>query len=229
MGAVNTELGLTATAAISLNDAAVRGLFGVASGAISMSGGYGKSSRKAIAITIGANTQNYVLNTAKASGYSTGKSDVTLTINAGVYVGATSTGVYALDVDTSWAAGDTVKIVNNGYIIGCGGSANGGGGTGGPALRAQRATTVTNSGTIGGGGGGGGYGQYVYGLTTTGTVGQRTAYGAGGGGGGGGAGYNAGTGGGPVAPLLVTVALPAMRVTVVMASYQPAAQVGQAE
>ena len=40
---VNTELGLSSTASISLNDAAVRTLAGVASGAISMSNLYGKS------------------------------------------------------------------------------------------------------------------------------------------------------------------------------------------
>lgn len=45
MGQVNTELGLSATAAISLNDSAVRSLFGKASGAIAMSDGYGKSAR----------------------------------------------------------------------------------------------------------------------------------------------------------------------------------------
>jgi hypothetical protein len=43
LSAVNTELGLSATAVISLNDAAVRTLFGVASGAITMNDGYGKS------------------------------------------------------------------------------------------------------------------------------------------------------------------------------------------
>lgn len=41
---INTELGLTSTAQISMNDAAVRTLFGVASGAIAMSNGFGKSS-----------------------------------------------------------------------------------------------------------------------------------------------------------------------------------------
>jgi hypothetical protein len=40
---VNVELGYSSTATISLNDAAVRTLFGVASGQISMSDGYGKS------------------------------------------------------------------------------------------------------------------------------------------------------------------------------------------
>lgn len=40
---VNVELGRSATASISLNESAVRTLFGVASGAIAMSNGYGKS------------------------------------------------------------------------------------------------------------------------------------------------------------------------------------------
>jgi hypothetical protein len=43
MSMVNTELGLSATAVITLNDAAVRTLFGKSSGAISLSDGYGKS------------------------------------------------------------------------------------------------------------------------------------------------------------------------------------------
>ena len=42
---VNTELARTATASINMNDAAVRTLFGVPSGAISMSNGRGKSNR----------------------------------------------------------------------------------------------------------------------------------------------------------------------------------------
>jgi hypothetical protein len=40
---VNVELGNSGTAQISMNDAAVRGLFGIASGEIEMSDGYGKS------------------------------------------------------------------------------------------------------------------------------------------------------------------------------------------
>lgn len=43
LGQVNTELGLSATAVITLNDAAVRTLFGKSSGAIAMSDGHGKS------------------------------------------------------------------------------------------------------------------------------------------------------------------------------------------
>ncbi len=45
---VNTELGIASTTAISMNQTNVRSLFGVASGVISMSNGYGKSSFTAI-------------------------------------------------------------------------------------------------------------------------------------------------------------------------------------
>jgi hypothetical protein len=44
LSAVNTELALSSTAQITMNDAAVRSLFGKSSGAIAMSDGYGKSS-----------------------------------------------------------------------------------------------------------------------------------------------------------------------------------------
>lgn len=43
MGDVNVELGYAASAVISLNNTAVRGLFGIASGAISLNDGHGKS------------------------------------------------------------------------------------------------------------------------------------------------------------------------------------------
>ena len=45
---VNVELGLSSTAQISMNDYAVRTLFAVASGAISLSDGYGKSNAPAV-------------------------------------------------------------------------------------------------------------------------------------------------------------------------------------
>ena len=43
LGQVNTELSLGATAIITMNDPAVRTLFAIASGAISMDDGHGKS------------------------------------------------------------------------------------------------------------------------------------------------------------------------------------------
>lgn len=149
------------------------------------------------AITISSNTQNYVLNTAKVAGYVAGQTDVTLTINSSIIVGSASAGSYALDVDTSWAAGDTVNIVNGGFIVGKGGNGGDGGtyncgqinatagGAGGPALRAQRAISITNNNIVGGGGGGGGGGN----------GGFFTGQPVGGGGGGGGAGNSVGSGG----------------------------------
>ncbi len=118
-------------------------------------------------ITISSNTSNYVLNTAKVTGYVAGKTDVTLTINSGVFVSSSSTGSYALTVDTSWSTGDTLTIINNGTIIGRGGTGGNSrinesslpGSSGGPALLVQRATSINNLNRISGGGGGGGAGQ----------------------------------------------------------------------
>lgn len=166
---VAQELGLGLTTTISMNGAAVRTLAGVGGSGTAWSMGslYGKSNRVVANITISADTQNYVLNTAKVTGYSAGKTDVTLTINSGIYVGSSSTAGIALDVDTSWNAGDKITIINNGYIVGAGGQggkydfaeeniANYAGFAGGASLRAQRAVVINNTGTIGGGGGGGG-------------------------------------------------------------------------
>ena len=130
----------------------------------------GGGGRTPVTITLAANQTNYVLNTAKVANYIPGQMDVTLVINSGVYVSSNSTGVHALDVDTSWNALDTVTIVNNGFIVGRGGNGGGGrnasgssggsnGTAGGPALRVQRPTAIENNGTIGGGGGGGGGSQ----------------------------------------------------------------------
>lgn len=159
----------------------------------------GGGGRVLVNITISANTQNYVLNTAKATGYQAGVTDVILTINSGIYVGSSTTAGIALDVDTSWSSSDTVTIINNGYIVGCGGAgANGvgfsstfcNGAVGGPALRAQRAVSINNaSGTIGGGGGGGGGGASS--SVPAGGGSQNAA----GGGGGGGQGSGGGAGG----------------------------------
>lgn len=57
LSAVNTELSLSSTATITMNDSGVRSLFGKSSGAISMSDGYGKSSIAAL-VTLGIGDQN---------------------------------------------------------------------------------------------------------------------------------------------------------------------------
>jgi len=171
------------------------------SGAIGIRNFYGTSNRVTANITISANTANYTLNTAKVTGYSAGLTDVTLTINSGVTVYSASTGTAAFIVDTSWAAGDTVTIVNGGTILGCGG--NGGtysssGAGGGLGLQIQRATTITNNNRIAGGGGGGGGGgspnPACTGLIAGGGGGGGIGNGAGGGGGGAGTLTAAGSG-----------------------------------
>lgn len=162
---------------------------------------YLAGARTAQSIVISANTFNYTLNPAKVATYIPGKTDVTLTINSAVQVGSSSTSTAAFIVDTSWQAGDTITIINNGYIVGAGGNGgvaggNAGGGPaggnngtpglpGGPALTVQRAVSINNaSGTVGGGGGGGGGGG-------TNAVGVATGR-AGAGGGGAGYAYSSG-------------------------------------
>ena len=94
----------------------------------------------------------------------------TTIINSGIVLSADSISQYGFDTGTTFPAGTTLALVNNGFVIGMGGEGGAGsvGSVGGPALRAQAALSVTNNGTIGGGGGGGGGGvssgyDYIYG------------------------------------------------------------------
>lgn len=212
---VNIELGRSATATISMNDSAVRTLFGVASGAISMSQGYGKSNNFVFNQTISSNTTNYNLrNAAISAGWNQVAPLVaTITINGGVYVSANSTGTPAFATGSSFPSGSTLSVVNNGFIVGMGGAGGNGasassstgvagtaGSTGGLALSVSAATSVTNNGTIAGGGGGGGGG--ASGVTD----GGKSGFFSGGGGGGGGgrssaaANSSGGAGGVPTGP-----------------------------
>lgn len=114
--------------------------------------------------TISANTETYTFNPAKVSGYSAGKTTATLIINNGIYLYSNSISTPALTV-SGWSTGDTVYIVNNGFIIGRGGD----GGkynpaskgsiaatSGGDAISLANNITLFNNGFIAGGGGGGG-------------------------------------------------------------------------
>jgi len=169
------ELGQSATAQISLNDAAVRTLASVPSGAIVMpTNFYGKSSGFTFNQTISSDTTNYNLKSAAISaGWDQSQTLIaTVTINGGVYVYSTSTGSYAFDTGSTFPAGSTLALTNNGVILGRGGDGGqgtyynistdslviGNGTTAGPAFIARYAISVTNNGTIGGGGGGGGGG-----------------------------------------------------------------------
>lgn len=187
--AINVELGVAGTTTASLGQTSYRTLAGVPSGAISMSNFYGKSNRVSISYTFSASTANASLNVAAIGGYVAGKSDITVTVNSGVYLYSTGTGTPGLTL-SGGTTGDTVTLVNNGYIMGQGG--NGGatgfpGSAGGPALQLGYATTVDNtngSAYIGGGGGGGSSGS------------GGTAGGGGGGAGGGNGGNNGNSGAG---------------------------------
>ena len=180
---VNTELGLTATASISMGASNVRTLFGQASGAVDMNTGHGKSNGPVITITISASIKNFnaynnrnasqhgtSVTVSPAGAYVAGTSIVNVVVNSGVIIGSTSILTYAFDTGTGWNTGDVLTLNNSGYISGKSGLGGLGatntterlghvGGAGGPSMNVQKAIAITNaSGYIysGGGGGGGG-------------------------------------------------------------------------
>lgn len=178
------------------------------SGQIGIGNFYNAANRASIPLVISSNTQNYDVYSNRGPSYIAGNSDITVTINPGVFVGSSTTPTYALSVPGSFTSGDTVRIVNNGVIIGRGGNGGPGahssaqiyngaaGGTGGRAVYVNFPTTIDNNGTMAGGGGGGGGGA-ADGIVTPRppkTGGPYSTY-YGGGGGGGGAGYPGGSGG----------------------------------
>ena len=145
---------------ISLNDAAVRTLAGVPSGAITMpTNFYGKSNTLIVPVT--GNQVNMNLRTYALSNGWDGTSKFQLQVNSGVYIYSTSTATPAITVTGSWPNG--VEIVNTGYIMGMGGAGGNGpggaGGAGGTAIFLGTNLTLVNNSYIGGGGGGGGGGQ----------------------------------------------------------------------
>lgn len=108
-------------------------------------------------LTINVNTTNYNLrNAAVAAGWDgVLPLKATVTIAAGVQVGSYSSSNYAFQTGTSFPAGSSLTLVNNGSIIGARGAPSS---TGGSALLVQAPITIHNVGTIAGGGGGGGVG-----------------------------------------------------------------------
>ena len=170
------------------------------SGAIGLRNFYGAVRRVVASQTYSTNTTQTTLNVSTLSGYVAGITDITITVNPGIYVYSTSTATPALTI-TGATAGDTILLVNNGFILGMGGAGAGlvggqpesfNGNPGGPALSINRNVTITNNSYIAGGGGGGASGDGNF----TGGCG-----GGGAGGGNGGTGVNGtapgGAGGGP--------------------------------
>lgn len=130
------------------------------------------SSKAVINLVISTSVSNFNIKNAVGSAYVPGATEVLLTIESGKHIGADGPALYALDTGSGWQAGDSIKIVNHGYIAGYKGSAgNGGsyysqsggpGGVGGPAMNLQFPVSIDNTdGYIfsGGGGGGGGGGN----------------------------------------------------------------------
>ena len=186
---INVELGVAGTTQASLNQASYRTLAGVPSGAISMSNFYGKANQ--FAFTISSNQTNANLRTLAVNAGWNQSSKVVATISGGVYISSNGTGTPALTVSGSFPGG--VELINNGFIIGMGGSGGAGrsiigtsgfggaaGNGGGLALSVSSAISINNAGTIGGGGGGGGGGRAGYDVGNK----QQWSVGAGGGGGG---------------------------------------------
>lgn len=161
---VAVELGRSSTATTSMGETAVRTLFQVPSGQISMSDGYGKSNT--FAFTISSSTTNANLRTLAVNAGWPGSNNVSATIASGVVMTADGTGVSALTIDGAFPQG--VTLINNGVIVGRGGDGGAGGTSspgaptqgavglaGGPALLVQVPVSINNAGTIAGGGGGG--------------------------------------------------------------------------
>jgi hypothetical protein len=114
-----------------------------------------------------SNTTQTTINPAALIGYKSGRTRLTITVNSGVYVYSTSTATPALTI-SGFSTGDTITLINNGFIIGMGGAGGNANsltaGTanafnGGPALSLGYGISLTNNSYIAGGGGGAGGGQ----------------------------------------------------------------------
>ena len=179
---VNVELDLTATATINMGGTAVRTLFDDASGAISMSDGYGKSNNVAVTASAASSANLKTLFDNASSGSWADAIAKVYTINSGTTMGI---------LTAPASMGGTLVLNNSGNIQGIGGSASGG--AGGTAMTVQSTgitinmlsgSTLSGGGGAGGGGGQGGQGRFLGGGNL-----QYAAGGAGGAGGRG-LGYN---------------------------------------
>jgi hypothetical protein len=188
-------------------------------------GTFGSSSAKRFGLTAGSgpailsfifssDAANQTVDVSTLPGYKAGKTTVTITVNSGVYVYSTSISTPGLTISGA-TTGDSVSLINDGYIIGQGGGGrnrteNGSAENGGPALKLICDVSITNNSYIAGGGGGGGA-NYSPGNAYAGGGGgagggeggraavwdayARNWYGSGSGGGGGGLGLSGGNGG----------------------------------
>ena len=171
---VNVELGNTGTDGINMGGSAVRGLFGVANGAIDMSDGYGKSSEIGITASAASSANLKTLfdnNTAgswaadEAKRYTVGASTVMGIITAPASMGGTliidlagkfqgtggaSPGGAAGNAMTVSSGNITINMASGSFISG-GGGGGGNGGTGGLGTRYQCAGSGAGRCAMGGG------------------------------------------------------------------------------
>jgi len=172
------ELKLPTTSQASLNDSALRGLAGKASGQIAINNFYGKADQ--FFFSIASNLSQTNLRTLAVNAGWNGTSYVECTLNSGKYISSNSVSTPAFTINGSFPNG--VKFVNKGFVIGKGGGTSATNGqAGGSAISLGVNVTIHQAGGYIGGGGGAG------GATST-----QTAYGGGGAGAGKG---NAGVGG----------------------------------
>lgn len=131
------------------------------SGQIDFNVFHGTAKAVAFAASIQSNQQQLNLRSwALANGWN-GSSAATITILGNVYIWSDDTGVAGLTIDGSWPGG--ITLINNGYIMGKGGSAPPGNGSGysangnpgGPAISLGTSVTIQNNSYVGGGGGSG--------------------------------------------------------------------------
>lgn len=148
---VNVELGLSGTAQIGMNDAAVRGLFDVASGQISMSNGYGKANATVLTSAGTVNGQDQRQEITISNFISSGE---TLLIPSNIWVWSDTNGTAALIIDIP------CTLINEGKIIGRGGdNSYTADGSAAISITSTGVTIKNNSGAyIAGGGGAGGVG-----------------------------------------------------------------------
>jgi len=197
MSQVNQELGLSATATISLNQANVRTLAGVGGSGtvISMNNLRGKSNTFNFSIT--SNQTNANLRTLAVNAGWNQSTAVVATINSGITISGSiqANSTAALTINGSWPGG--VTLINNGVIQGRGGNGGKGasmqssppavsgnavaGTAGGRALLVSVPVTLRNNNAIRGGGGGGGGGGGAAQDSGGGSRGVSTGSGGGGG------------------------------------------------
>jgi hypothetical protein len=141
-------------------------------------------SRATLSQTYSSNASNVSLDVSTLSGYISGKSDITITVNSGIYIWSSSNGTPALTI-TGTNTGDTVKLINNGYIMGGAAQSLSSGqpvpGVGGAAISISSSITIDNTNSSAYIGGAGGSGAAINGGT------QPYQFGGGAGGGYGGA------------------------------------------